>query len=70
MSGKFMVKDFDVRNNFANWNFLQFSTNLEIKFRFLPGFEFKGGWLLRKFVLTNTNSPLHKLGQGLLQDDL
>jgi hypothetical protein len=33
ISGKFMVRDFDVRHNFDYWNPIRFEMDFELKFR-------------------------------------
>jgi hypothetical protein len=62
-----MTTGFNVRNKKIYWNFVQFTTILELKFWSLPGFKFKGDWLLREFLFTNANSRVHQLGQGVIQ---
>jgi hypothetical protein len=44
--------------------------NFELKLRFLSKFESQRSWILRDFVLTNTNSSAHRRGQGVHHTDL
>ncbi len=44
--------------------------DFELNHRFLFRFESKKGWTLMDIVFTSINSPVHKLGQGVLQDGL
>jgi hypothetical protein len=44
--------------------------DFELNHRFLFRFESKKGWTLMDIVFTSINSPVHKFGQGVLQDGL
>jgi hypothetical protein len=57
-------------NNFPCWNFAPNSTYFEFKLRFLSKFESIRGWIFRNFVFTNANKSVHKLRQGVFQNDL
>jgi hypothetical protein len=57
-------------NNFCYWHMVPFSTDCELKFRFLSKFESKRGRILRDIAFTNTNTLVHKPGHGVLKDYL
>jgi hypothetical protein len=51
-------------------NFFPNSTDFELKIRFFSKFESKEGWTPGEFVCTSINPPVHKFGQGVLEDGL
>jgi hypothetical protein len=45
-------------------------SDFELKLRFFDKYEFKGGWVLKDFVLSKETTPVYKHGNLVLQDGL